>query len=152
MESGLGENLYRVKITYPDQPVMPIMVATQRSISQWYEEIKLYDYKNPVLANTTRHFTQLVWKKTKKLGFGIVENNGFTVAVAVYYPVGNIEGDFEKNVLEPVKKIPEETQGRGMSVQPFICYHGTMNFTGFSKEAVEWTVPCHTRPDSERLN
>ena len=37
----------------------------------WYNEIKDYSYANPIFGMTTGHFTQLVWKGTKSVGFGV---------------------------------------------------------------------------------
>lgn len=44
------------------------------------------------------HFTQLIWKQTAKVGFGMATNrqvNRFHV-VAVYDPVGNYDGKINK--------------------------------------------------------
>jgi hypothetical protein len=49
----------------------------------------------------TGHFTQVVWKGTNKLGFGVgfTDDSQTVVVVANYGPAGNMEGDFEQNVL-----------------------------------------------------
>lgn len=67
----------------------------------WYDEVKDYNYGNPVFAANTGHFTQVVWKASAKLGFAQETLNGFTVAVGLYEPAGNMQGDFKDNVLQP---------------------------------------------------
>jgi hypothetical protein len=50
-------------------------------------------------------FTQLVWKNTSQVGFGIAKSikpHARFVAVAFYYPKGNEIGEYEHNV----KKTP----------------------------------------------
>jgi ves G 5 allergen, putative len=46
------------------------------------------------------HFTQLVWKTSKKLGIGQAKGaSGNVYVVANYYPPGNIIGEFGSNVF-----------------------------------------------------
>ena len=67
----------------------------------WYDEIKDYKYSAPGFAAATGHFTQVVWKGTTKVGFGV----GFTAdrkrsfVVASYSPPGNYLNQFAQNVL-----------------------------------------------------
>ena len=62
----------------------------------WHSEIKYYDQLG--FCEKTGHFTQLIWKNSKEVGFGIFEQNGYYFAVANYYPAGNVMGEFEENV------------------------------------------------------
>lgn len=39
-----------------------------QSITGWYEESKQYSYSDPKFSYNTGHFTQLVWKSTRKIG------------------------------------------------------------------------------------
>lgn len=50
-------------------------------------------YKPGVSFNDVGHYTQMVWKKSTAVGFGIAEVNGGTVIVANYDPAGNIAGE-----------------------------------------------------------
>ena len=66
---------------------------------QWYKEILNYDFDSPGFSNQTRDFTQLVWFSSRKFGVGKASSDeGVTVVVARYEPVGNMDGLFVQNV------------------------------------------------------
>lgn len=69
----------------------------------WYDEVQYYDFSKQGFTSKTGHFTQLVWKNSKQVGFGITEKNGIVYVVCRYSPPGNYLGQFEKNVF-PAKK------------------------------------------------
>ena len=69
------------------------------AVNQWYSEYKYYNYSNPGFSQKTGHFTQVVWKSSNKIGFGIAKNGSRTVVVADYYPAGNVFSQFPKNVF-----------------------------------------------------
>ena len=53
---------------------------------------------------TTNNFTQLVWRSTELVGFGISQAaNGSYFCVALYHPCGNKAGKFIDNVLRPIE-------------------------------------------------
>jgi pathogenesis-related protein 1 len=61
----------------------------------WYSEINDYTYSVVNYQNyyKTGHYTQMVWKNTKKVGFGIAKcRSGAIIIVANYYPCGNVIG------------------------------------------------------------
>jgi hypothetical protein len=65
----------------------------------WYEEVKLYNFANPVYSPSIGHFTQVVWKSSKKIGFGVaLDKRNCAYVVANYFPQGNYYGEFRKNV------------------------------------------------------
>ncbi len=65
----------------------------------WYEEIDDYDFSDPGFSMRTGHFTQVVWKNTKRMGCGMVPDcNGMDIWVCNYYPAGNFEGEYSKQV------------------------------------------------------
>jgi hypothetical protein len=67
--------------------------------ASWYNEVKSYEFKKGGFSMATGHFTQLVWKGSKKLGVGLAKSkSGKTYFVAEYKPPGNYEGEYEKNV------------------------------------------------------
>jgi glioma pathogenesis-related protein 2 len=64
-----------------------------------------YNFKKPGYNHTTKHFTQLVWKGTKLVGFGLsvtlLEEGYAAYVVAHYSPAGNVNKHFRVNVLIP---------------------------------------------------
>ncbi len=62
----------------------------------WYEEIENYTYQ-PIRANSdtkTGHYTQMVWKSSRKVGIGKAKcSNGSIIIVANYNPPGNVIGE-----------------------------------------------------------
>ena len=49
------------------------------------------------------HFTQVVWKDSRRLGVGIAFGNSGRTAIIVanYYPRGNYQGQFAQQVGRP---------------------------------------------------
>ena len=89
----LGENIYMVNGMKP----------TGRDMTKsWYDEINKYNFNSKKFIKGTGHFTQIVWKNSKEVGFGIAQAaDGSYFCVANYYPCGNFLGEFEENVLRP---------------------------------------------------
>ncbi|XP_067038078.1 Golgi-associated plant pathogenesis-related protein 1-like [Acropora muricata] len=89
-----GENLYWSS----KKPANPCIVATER----FYDEVKYYDFNKPGFSSRTGHFTQVVWKSTKRIGAAYAtRKDGFFVVVIRYSPPGNYKGEdqFRNNVL-----------------------------------------------------
>lgn len=85
----LGENLFMVN----GKPATGEMAT-----ADWYSEIKMYNFRKDYQKGTG-HFTQLVWKDTTDVGFGIAYKNDLYYVVANYFPAGNFLGKFSVNVL-----------------------------------------------------
>jgi len=63
----------------------------------WYDsEVTKYDWNNPGFSMKTGHFTQVVWKDTKRCGFGFGEKTD--IVTGHYYPPGNYNDDYDENV------------------------------------------------------
>jgi pathogenesis-related protein 1 len=82
---GIGENLfagYGREYTPND------------AVAAWYSEKKQYTYgKFRTSGPDVGHYTQLVWKNTKRVGMGIAKSkDGKIFIVANYYPAGNYIG------------------------------------------------------------
>ncbi|XP_017553191.1 uncharacterized protein glipr2 isoform X2 [Pygocentrus nattereri] len=94
-KADYGENLY---YTWSS---MPKTLKGCEAVDSWYSEIKDYNFKKPGFTSGTGHFTQVVWKDTKEVGFGVATDGAAIFVVGQYLPAGNITnpGYFEKNVL-----------------------------------------------------
>ncbi|CAF3461378.1 unnamed protein product [Rotaria sp. Silwood1] len=97
---ALGENLYMQWISHGEA-----QASARDAIQSWYGEIAMHNFDRPKYSSETGHFTQMVWRSSRKMGVGIAHSpDGREVyIVANYYPGGNIvnPGFFEDNVLPP---------------------------------------------------
>ena len=90
----LGENLCRYFNSLGRQ------ITPEKVMNEFLTQAKLYDFKFGDYSKPTAHFTQLVWKQTRKLGIGLAKaKNGSWYVVCNYEPAGNISGLFRENVL-----------------------------------------------------
>ncbi|CAH8433433.1 unnamed protein product [Heterobilharzia americana] len=73
----------------------------------WYDEINKHDFNGQNQAGTG-HFTQVVWKSSKKAGFGAAKSkDGMKIyVVGRYRPAGNVIGHYIENVPKPKKAAP----------------------------------------------
>ena len=90
-----GENIAVIENGYS--------TAAESAVKQWYGEVKGYSFAHPSLDDSTKHFSQVVWKGTKKAGIGLAKSKSSdnTYVVALYDPPGNTEGEEKKNILIP---------------------------------------------------
>lgn len=94
MDQDLGENVYSFDFRDPS-------MTGKKITNDWYNEIYGYKFMGPQYG--TGHFTQLIWKSSKEVGFGIaLSNNGRAYFVANYFPCGNLIGKFSQNVNQPL--------------------------------------------------
>lgn len=90
--AAMGENLYYCSGFQPNGG-MPV--------TSWYDEIKDYDFKNGrSKGGVIGHFTQVVWKGSQYVGMGIASKGNNYFVVANYFPAGNWDGEYTKNVLQ----------------------------------------------------
>jgi hypothetical protein len=69
------------------------------AVRSWYSEVLDYNFHSNLFQPKAGHFTQLVWKETEYLGFGLAKSEkGDFYAVAFYYPAGNFESEYFNNV------------------------------------------------------
>jgi len=69
------------------------------AVPGWYEEKKDYNFQTGQSYGMTGHFTQLVWKGSKRLGVGIAKRGREVWVVANYSPPGNWPGHQLQNVF-----------------------------------------------------
>ena len=94
LENGeiIGESLYSNNNLF----------TGQKMTEEFYEEKNKENYdinKEEEQINATR-FTQLIWKSTESVGFGVAINkiSGKIYAVANYFPSGNSLGNYKENI------------------------------------------------------
>ena len=71
----------------------------EESTRAWYTEIDNYDFTHGVFSHETGHFTQLVWKGSQEVGFATAKSPSMYYTVAMYFPAGNVAGQFTQNVV-----------------------------------------------------
>ena len=79
----VGENLHFASAS------RGLQYASGDMSKAWYSEIKDYNFETGKSTGVTGHFTQLIWKDSKEVGFGVAFNGSILMSVANYYPGGN---------------------------------------------------------------
>jgi uncharacterized protein YkwD len=92
--NAYGENLFYIDPAGSGRPE-----AVTRN---WYSEVRDYDYSKPGFSGETGHFTQVVWRASKRLGCGVAVCNSAgqsaEIWVCNYDPPGN-SGGYREQVL-----------------------------------------------------
>ena len=63
----------------------------EKATLQWYNEAQDHDYtlETQRSGKETRHFTQIVWRNTREVGFGVARaDDGSFFVCANYFPAG----------------------------------------------------------------
>lgn len=81
--SKFGENLFAIT----GAPATPAQV-----VGAWADEFRAYDYSTNQCRGVCGHYTQVVWKDSKKVGCGVARGRGREVWVCNYDPPGNWAG------------------------------------------------------------
>ncbi|XP_071485373.1 Golgi-associated plant pathogenesis-related protein 1-like [Diadema antillarum] len=82
-------------------------ITGEKASKAFYDEISRYNFSGGGgFSSGTGHFTQLVWKKSRRMGIGVAvnpKNRNQVFSVFNYEPAGNVQGQYKENVL-PKKK------------------------------------------------
>lgn len=78
----------------------------QKAVDLWSKEENNYSYSYPQLNPSNRHFIQMIWKKTRKLGMASTGSRSgeYTFVVALYGGSGVDHKLLRDNVLRAGKK------------------------------------------------
>jgi uncharacterized protein YkwD len=68
-------------------------------VQMWYDEVAQYRFPDGGFSSSTGHFTQVVWRSTRRVGCGHSQCKGMDILVCEYDPAGNWEGQYRDNVL-----------------------------------------------------
>lgn len=89
-DETVGENLYYLESADGKY-------TAQHIVEYWLRRSNFDGHTRP---KTTNHFTQIVWKASKKLGVGVARAaNGAVYVAAFYFPRGNVVNYLDENVL-----------------------------------------------------
>jgi hypothetical protein len=81
-----------------------------KCVESWYSEITKYDFNKPGYSYETSFYTQLVWKSTTNVGFGLnffkVNDINYYTINAIYSPSGNVFDLYPDNVIPPSPTLP----------------------------------------------
>ena len=106
------------------------VLTPKELMDEWYKENENYNYiepENENIFNNCYDFTQMIWKDSEKFGIGFCsltneikneyndnnskegkKNKNLEISyVALYFPPGNIPGEYKKNVLKKIQKTKE---------------------------------------------
>jgi hypothetical protein len=107
----VGENLAMLKETNNIKSNNETMGKLASDL--WYKEIKVHDFKRDYQAKSA-HFSQLVWKSSKEVGFAFAKSPKKTTGgndvyvVALYNPAGNVVKQFKDNVQKPTNRLMDD--------------------------------------------
>lgn len=89
-----GENLWSyTKIKISDN------TAAEIATNAWYAEEFKHNWAED-WQPASSHFTQVVWKNTTHMGFGLARSAKRVYGCALYSPHGNVKSKFKDNVFE----------------------------------------------------
>lgn len=60
-------------------------VTAFMAVEAWYNENKKYNYKSPGFDPRSEHFTQVVWRNTKKLGTAVTQKFVYFIKLLFSY-------------------------------------------------------------------
>ena len=85
-DDSYGENIWKGTSGY---------YSITQVVDSWGEEIEDYNYKTNKckVGRACGHYTQIVWRDTKKVGCAQIECDGMTTWVCQYDPPGNWVGE-----------------------------------------------------------
>lgn len=81
---NFGENLFEISGG---------LTNAAHVVKAWVSERADYDYVTNRCRGMCGHYTQVVWRDTRRVGCGVARKPGREVWVCDYYPPGNVIGE-----------------------------------------------------------
>ena len=105
LDNNLGQNIVKIPLLNDTSDLTNFVI---QAVNEWYAENSNYNYSEPGLNKSTRHFTQLIWNASTDIGIGAMPcacgNNSLDVVVVMTFSLkGNCNGTFTVNVFPPFK-------------------------------------------------
>ena len=103
-----GNPLYGENLAYFQGYGTDTMELLKKSVDSWYNEISYYDFTKPGFSSATGHFTCLVWAASTNFAISITIDINSNTADIVFNtsPPGNVEGQYQANVLPLTSSLP----------------------------------------------
>lgn len=145
---AVGENLFRKVMTArppKNKPGLPPGATTvpkvkaptsaKEVVEYWYNHHGKYDWKNGNGVEAGA-FTQVVWKRSREVGFGVARSGDDVVVVAHYSPPGNIAGHYAANVSAS-STVFESMSGRKRNTE-ILLYRAATGVVTVKKTSKEY--------------
>ncbi len=78
-----GENLFEIE---------GATATPQQVVTAWAAEAAGYDYRTNTCRGVCGHYTQIVWRNTRRVGCAVSRGPGLQIWVCNYDPPGNVVG------------------------------------------------------------
>ncbi len=90
-----GENLFKASpIMWADGYREPQKITPAEVVYFWADESRYYNYQNNSCNGVCSHYTQIVWRDTKKVGCAVTLcDDKSQIWICNYSPAGNIIGE-----------------------------------------------------------
>jgi pathogenesis-related protein 1 len=82
--TSFGQNLFEIAGGH---------ATPEQVVEAWASEARNYDYRTNTCRARCGHYTQLVWRDTKRVGCGMARQSQVEIWVCDYDPPGNVLGE-----------------------------------------------------------
>ena len=89
-----GEFGHRPKLTYGENlyEIRGAAATPARVVGAWAAESKYYDYRSNTCQGVCGHYTQIIWRASKRMGCAAARSGKTEIWVCNYDPPGNWRG------------------------------------------------------------
>ena len=82
--TSFGQNLFEIAGGH---------ATPEQVVDAWASEARNYDYRTNTCQARCGHYTQLVWRNTRRVGCGMARRSNIEIWVCDYDPPGNVLGE-----------------------------------------------------------
>ena len=84
-DMAYGENLYKIT---------GCATTAAHVVTVWTTELQNYNYRENTCSGECGHYTQIVWRETRKVGCGVARSSNQEIWACEYDPPGNVIGEW----------------------------------------------------------